>query len=400
MEISQFSSTMESENVPGATPNNEEFSWADDLPEGAVEKPATPVPEVLRNLAKKGVQFEKVHFWGLQDEKPKLVKNQSIYFSVDTIITSQDILFAFDKAGIDVSEISCIQRKASNKSWIVTFDSPVTKEAALEVASIEIDGNMVFLGDCEHRLVLVKIYEAPAELPDTALIGRLSHYGRVLSFRRDKIADNIDNGVRTARMELHRHVPSIINLAGELIRIWYPSQPKTCRNCGGRDHLAKNCASVRCLNCEQPGHRSEECEESLMCGVCKAFDHSMADCPYVLFSANVSSVAKPTVSKNGEENKQHAMEQRENQKAEREKKKADLRKQQQQQVSKKGEIGRGSCGTRGDDGPREQRSRDDRLREDRPRDHRSREECPREGKTRDGRERRISDREDEDRRDR
>lgn len=100
-------------------------------------------------------------------------------------------------------------------------------------------------------------------------------------------------------MELHRHVPSIINLAGELIHIWYPSKSKTCRN----DHLAKDCASVRCLNCEQPGHRSEECEESLMCGVCKAFDHSMADCPYVLFSANVSSVARPTVSKNGEENK-------------------------------------------------------------------------------------------------
>ena len=50
----------------------------------------------------------------------------------------------------------------------------------------------MFLGDCENRLVLVKILEAPAELPDTALIGRLNHYGRVLSFRRDKIADTID----------------------------------------------------------------------------------------------------------------------------------------------------------------------------------------------------------------
>lgn len=195
VEISQFSSTMASENIPGAIPNDEKISWADDLPEGAVERSVTTVPEVLHNLVKKGVQFEKVHFWGLQDEKPKLVKNQSIYFSVDTIITSQDILVAFEKAGIDVSEITCIQRKASNKSWIVTFDSPVTKEAALEVTSVEIDGNMVLLDDCEHRLVLLKIYEAPAELPDRALIGRLSNYGRVLSFRCDKIANNIDNGV-------------------------------------------------------------------------------------------------------------------------------------------------------------------------------------------------------------
>lgn len=156
------------------------------------------------------------------------MKNHSIYFSVDTVISSQEILEAFDKTGIDIDEITCIQRKASNKSWVVSFDSPVTKEAALEVASLEIGGTTVFLGNCEHRLVLVKVYEAPAALPDTAVIGRLSHYGRVLSFRRDRITEDIDNGVRTARMELRRHIPSIINLAGELLRIWYPSQPKTC----------------------------------------------------------------------------------------------------------------------------------------------------------------------------
>ena len=70
-----------------------------------------------------------------------------------------------------------IQRKASKKSWVVTVDSAVTKEDVLEVATIEIDGIPVFLGDCENHVVLVKIYEAPAELPDTALIGRLSYYG-------------------------------------------------------------------------------------------------------------------------------------------------------------------------------------------------------------------------------
>ena len=126
------------------------------------------------------------------------MKNQSIYFTVDTVITSQVILEAFDRSGIDIEEIVSVQRKASNNSWVVTFDSPVTKEAALEVASIEINGVTVFLGDCEHRLVLVKMYEAPEELPDTALIGRLLHYGRVLSFRRDLIAEGIHKGVRMA----------------------------------------------------------------------------------------------------------------------------------------------------------------------------------------------------------
>ena len=143
-------------------------------------------------------------------------------------------------------------------------------------------------------MVLVKIYEAPAELPDTAVIGRLSHYGRVLSFRRDKIFQLIENGVRTARMSLTRHIPSIINLAGEYVRIWYPNQPKTCRNCGAEDHLVKDCNSVRCFNCEKPGHRLENCGEPPKCTVCKLEDHRLAECPFVVFSANVDSSEEQT----------------------------------------------------------------------------------------------------------
>ena len=139
-----------------------------------------------------------------------------------------------------------------------------------ETGSVQIEGMTVFLGGCENRLVLVKIYKVPAELPDTAVIGRLSHYGRVLSFRRDKIAQFIDNGVRTAQMSITRHIPSIINLPGEFLRIWYPNQPKTCRNCGADDHLVKDCSSVRCFNCEMPSHRQDNCKQPTNCLVCKA----------------------------------------------------------------------------------------------------------------------------------
>ena len=116
---------------------------------------------------------------------------------------------------------------------------------------METAGTTVFLGDCENRLVLVEIYEAAAELPDTAVIGQRSYYGRVSSFRGVKIAQFIDH-VRTARIRLNRHIdiPSIINLAGKFIRVWYPNQPKTCRNCRSKDHLVKDCSPFRCLNCE------------------------------------------------------------------------------------------------------------------------------------------------------
>ena len=295
--ISQFTSTVESVDVPDANlvGGNVRESWAEITPEVDV-----PVPDVLRNLASNGLRFKSVPFQSARD-RSRLVKNRSVYFAVDTIVTSQAILEAFDAAGVDIDEITSIQRKASNKTWIVTFDSQLAKEAALEVACVEIAGSTIFLGDCENRLVLVKLYEAPAELPDTALIGRLNHYGRVLSFRRDKIAQFIDNGVRTARMCLSRHIPSTINLAGEFIRVWYPSQPKTCRNCGSEDHLVKDCSSVRCFNCERPGHRVENCEEPAKCTVCKADDHQLADCPFVLYSANVDSGPKEDAEKTEDE---------------------------------------------------------------------------------------------------
>ena len=91
---------------------------------------------------------------------------------------------------------------------------------------MEIAGLKVFLGDCENRLVLVKIYEAPAEMPDTALIGRLSHYGRVLSFRRGKIARHIENGIRIARMTIHHAIPSYMNIGGEIIKSSIPTSRK------------------------------------------------------------------------------------------------------------------------------------------------------------------------------
>ena len=88
-------------------------------------------------------------------------------------------------------------------------------------------------------------------MPDSVIIGRLSVYGSVLSFRRDILTDSIFNGVRTARMEVKKDIPSTVRIAGEFIRFWYPGQPKTCRRCRDLGHLIKECESVRCFNCEQ-----------------------------------------------------------------------------------------------------------------------------------------------------
>ena len=101
------------------------------------------------------------------------------------------------------------------------------------------------------------------------------------------MADCIENGVRMARMCLHGHIPNLVSIAGKLVRIWYPSQPKTCRNCGADDHLAKDCNSMWCFNCEKSGHVASECPSPIVCSLCLDDEHGLGDCPFYLFSANV-----------------------------------------------------------------------------------------------------------------
>lgn len=296
------------------------------VPPWNLKVPPPELPTVMADLQHAGHHFQTVscELWKVNGPKMRIKKDCSVCFSVDTVVTSQDIVVGFDKSGIDIDSITSIQRKARNNTWIVTFDSPVSKTAALNELSVTISGCVVFLGDCENKVTIVKLYELPTELPDSVIIGRLSHYGRVFSFRRDRIAEGIFNGVRTAQMFLDRPIPGQTFIAGEFARIWYPGQPKTCRKCGAEGHLAASCKYQRCFNCEQPGHRSDDCPLSPLCRVCLADSHPTPECPYIYYSSNVLSVKVSASSylqaaergKQAEESKrQQAMEER----AEREK---------------------------------------------------------------------------------
>ena len=228
----------------------------------------------------------------MRGNRVRVRKDLSVCFSVDTTITSHDIIVGFDEAGIDVDDITSIQRRASNNLWVVTFGHKAVKDAALNEQSITFAGCTVLFGNCEHKVSIVKIYELPSELPDSVVIGRLSYYGRVISFRHDRVADTIFNGVRTARMSIQRPIPAQTFIAGEFCRFLYPNQPKTCRKCGEDDHLAATCRSQRCFNCEQPGHRAEQCDQPALCRVCLSDGHETASCPFIFYSANVIG-AKP-----------------------------------------------------------------------------------------------------------
>lgn len=172
----------------------------------------------------------------------------------------------------------------------MSFRTAEAKKQILSSWDINVCSYRAFVADCDHKISIVKIYNAPNEMPDSVIIGRLSVYGSVLSFRRELGSENVFNGIRTARMEIKRDIPSTVRIEGEFIKFWYPGQPKSCRRCGDLDHLIKDCVNVRCFNCERSGHRFKECKEQPMCSICHSTDHLVRDCPYLVYSADVEPV--------------------------------------------------------------------------------------------------------------
>ena len=152
LKIGEFTSSEENGN--DTSMDDGACVWADETP-GSPED-SVPVPDPLSHLIKHGVCFKSVQHWS-HTARPMLVKSLSVYFSADTVVTSQAVLEAFDCAGIEIDFITSIQWRALNRMWVVSFDDRLAKEAALEVSSVEIGGTTVFLGDCENRLVLVEI---------------------------------------------------------------------------------------------------------------------------------------------------------------------------------------------------------------------------------------------------
>ena len=94
---------------------------------------------------------------------------------------------------------------------------------------------------------------------------------------------------RTARMHLSKNNPSSVRIAGEAVSISYSGQPKACHKCGNEGHLASGCKNPRCYNCKSPGHRAADCDKQPLCGICLECKHPVANCPFLIFSANLSN---------------------------------------------------------------------------------------------------------------
>ena len=95
---------------------------SENLMDGSGERPPE-VPDALLQLQNYGhhPQVVSCTAWHVHGNHVRVKKELSVCFSVVTVITSQDVIVGFDQAGIDIEDITSIQRRASNNSWVVTF---------------------------------------------------------------------------------------------------------------------------------------------------------------------------------------------------------------------------------------------------------------------------------------
>jgi len=206
----------------------------------------------------------------------------SAFFNLpEHFTTTKDIFDGLLRDGFPASSVRCLQR-LPNDGVLVSFSSEEVRNRFLRKSSLIIRKRVSVAHPASRRLTYVNVYDAPYELPDSAIEERLKAYGRVFSHRRGKCQEfpDIFNGVHHLRIALEDDIPCFLRFGRFQVRVKYNNQPKTCRKCNSPDHLAKDCQNTICFNCDTIGHLSRDCPDGMRCCMCKSLEHVAVDCPH------------------------------------------------------------------------------------------------------------------------
>lgn len=196
--------------APSSTPCSSSSSPTSDMTDTSSLPSGVQIPSVLQSMCKDGARFyPATHCWAIaSDGNIRVNREFSSSFSLNAQVSSVDVLEGFYRVGVGPEDVTCVQFNSSNHLWTVSFEDREGKYQIL------VKGHQCFMSDCDNRTVIVKIVDAPNEMPDSVLVGRLSVHGKVFSFQHVKCHGHINNGLRTARMCLRSEVPSVVRISG------------------------------------------------------------------------------------------------------------------------------------------------------------------------------------------
>lgn len=225
----------------------------------------------------------------------------SAFFKVGEDVTSKQIFDSFWNSGIPVEAVRCLQRKPSGEV-VVTFSTAQYRDLFRQHSPL-IERQKYPTHPDSDPLVFLTIYDAPHELPDSAIEHRLEPFCKVYSHRRGKVQGypNACNGICHYRISMFQSVPCYLRFGRFQVRFYHDGQQKTCRKCGSPDQLALDCENSVCFNCVSIGHTSRDCVEAMRCCICKSTGHKVVDCPLSWYRHPVlSPCSLPSCAENAE----------------------------------------------------------------------------------------------------
>lgn len=234
------------------------------------------VDDVLPTMERELSDFEKEHFHAcnVTPDRPC-----TAFFKSESFIASKDFFDRLEREGFPATSVRCFQR-CPNGNNLVTFCNSQTRDRFLQNSSLIPRRFHERPRSRDDNLTHVVIYDAPHELPDSAIEVRLAPYCSVRSSRRGKFRDqpHCFNGLRHLNVELDHSIPSFLRFGKFQVRVWHEGQTKTCRRCNREGHIAKDCNNTLCFNCDELNHTAKECPHQMKCCICKGVDHLAAGC--------------------------------------------------------------------------------------------------------------------------
>ena len=201
------------------------------------------------------------------------------YFSADTFQDSDAVFSALQAQNFNAHAVRCLQRKPSGE-MLISFATSDVKKSFVRLNSMQIGDRNYAINDGDNRLTFLNIYDAPYELPDSAIALRLEPFCEVVHMRRGRFPrNNVFNGNRHFRIRIRQPIPSYLRFGKFLVRLSHDGQDHTCRRCNRVGHFANDCPNTFCFNCEELGHKADSCPHPDRCCICKSEGHRARFCP-------------------------------------------------------------------------------------------------------------------------
>lgn len=196
-----------------------------------------------------------------------------------------EIVLALEEAGIKKDEIYGLEAPWKNKYYVV-FKSSQLRHSQIDKA-IKIRESYYNLKlpyppqQARPQKTRVRIYGYPLDEESKNLETVLRQYGRAKAESTKDLTDwtvDLRSGIKEIYMDIDKAIPSYITVGRYKVKVSYWGQQQTCkkchepghhgnectkfitcRECGGNDHLKKNCPKACCFGCGETGHLSHQC---------------------------------------------------------------------------------------------------------------------------------------------